>query len=159
MERNKWEIAIRCLEVALHLNTGDDETIAAVNGFRRVAGGTPLTAICAALDGQQSLPRWRERLARQTRTNRDLAARLEAAARQIAALEAETLAAQVRVDDAEEQFTELRAAYAALAEQRHEPSPPIAPARAPFHEMLAAALGQGTAAPPSASFARVPWRA
>lgn len=51
MERNRWETAIRCLEVALHPNTADGEVIAGVNGFRRTAGGTPLGAICRELAG------------------------------------------------------------------------------------------------------------
>jgi septal ring factor EnvC (AmiA/AmiB activator) len=53
MERNKWETALRCLEVALHPNTGDDEVIAAVNGFRRTADGRGLRDICAMLAGPQ----------------------------------------------------------------------------------------------------------
>jgi hypothetical protein len=51
MERNRWEKAIRCLEVALHPNTTDGEVIAGVNGFRRTAGGTPLGDICRELAG------------------------------------------------------------------------------------------------------------
>jgi hypothetical protein len=47
MERNRWETAVRCLEVALHPNTRDDEVVAAVNGFRRIANGTPLSEVCA----------------------------------------------------------------------------------------------------------------
>jgi hypothetical protein len=46
MERNRWDRAIRCLEIALHPNTEDDEIIAGVNGFRRTADGTPLSEIC-----------------------------------------------------------------------------------------------------------------
>jgi hypothetical protein len=52
MERNRWEKAISCLEVALHPNTRDDEVIAGVNGFRRTADGTPLRDICAELAGK-----------------------------------------------------------------------------------------------------------
>lgn len=159
MERNKSDIAIRCLEIGLHPNTGNDEVIAAVNGFRRTAGGTPLTAICAALAGQHSSPRWRDRLARLTRINRHLAARLEAAVQKITVLEAETLAAKTRAEQAKGQCAELRAAYVALVEQRREPPALIASVRAPFQEILAAALGQSTAAPTSASLARFPWRA
>src|ERR1700739_4728441 len=46
MERNRWEAAIRCLEVAVHRSTRDDEVIAAVNGFRRTVEGVPLSQIC-----------------------------------------------------------------------------------------------------------------
>ncbi len=52
MERNRWEKAISCLEVALHPNTRDDEVIAGVNGFRRTADGTRLRDICAELAGK-----------------------------------------------------------------------------------------------------------
>jgi len=41
MERNRWEGAIRCLELALHPNTADAEVIAGVNGFRCAAAGIP----------------------------------------------------------------------------------------------------------------------
>lgn len=159
MERNKWDVAIRCLEVALHPTTADDEVIAAVNGFRRIAGGMPLTAICAALEEAPSSPRWRDRLVRLTRANRDLAARLEGAAEKIAALQTETLAAQARAETAETQFAELRAAYVALFERRHESPMPVAPGHASFQEILAAARGQGARAPSSATLARFPWRA
>ena len=46
MERNRWESAIRCLELALHPNTADAEVIAGVNGFRRAAAGAPLGEVC-----------------------------------------------------------------------------------------------------------------
>jgi hypothetical protein len=51
MERNRWETAIRCLEVALHPNTSDNEVIAAVNGFRRTADRSPLREICVEFVG------------------------------------------------------------------------------------------------------------
>ena len=57
MERNRWEIAIRCLEIALHPNTSDEEVIAAVNGFRRTAEGTPLRELCRTLAAPASTPR------------------------------------------------------------------------------------------------------
>ena len=34
------------LEIAVHPNTGNDEVVAAVNGFRRTAEATPLSQIC-----------------------------------------------------------------------------------------------------------------
>lgn len=43
------EMAIRCLEVALHPATGDNEAMASVFGFRRKAKGTPLSDICIEL--------------------------------------------------------------------------------------------------------------
>lgn len=51
MERNRWESAIRCLELALHPNTADAEVIAGVNGFRRIAAGTPLDEVCRGYAG------------------------------------------------------------------------------------------------------------
>jgi hypothetical protein len=82
MERNKWETAIRCLEVALHPNTGDDEVIAAVNGFRRTADGRRLRDVCSALAGghpaDTAAPRGDE-LLRLSRENRELRGKLATA--------------------------------------------------------------------------------
>ena len=55
MERNRWETALRCLEIAVHPGTSDEEVLAAIRGFRRTAGGThvqgywcqDLTLVCA----------------------------------------------------------------------------------------------------------------
>lgn len=155
MDRNKWDTAIRCLEVALHPHTGDAETIAAVNGFRRTARGMPLSAICAAAEQSQGQ---RERLARLTLANRDLAARLDAATQRIAALERERVAATARAERAERRVAELRAAHVPLMERRRDPPERMAPSHAPFEDMLAAAMGR-TPAARSASPARFPWRA
>ena len=67
MQRNRWETAIRCLEIAAHPNTNDEEVIAAINGFRRTADGTPLSRLCrefakTGLDGEA--PEWQDRLDR-----------------------------------------------------------------------------------------------
>ncbi|HTV88447.1 MAG TPA: hypothetical protein VME41_05470 [Stellaceae bacterium] len=84
IERNKWETAIRCLEVALHPNTGNDEVIAAVNGFRRTAAGTPLREVCAAFGaGVAHEPAFdaaarRRTLDRLRQENRDITEKLEA---------------------------------------------------------------------------------
>ena len=78
MERNKWEIAIRCLEVALHPNTSDDEVVAAVNGFRRTARGKPLSQICSEFASRDVVGRsalaeeWQEKFDRLSRENLDL---------------------------------------------------------------------------------------
>src|SRR5271170_1012670 len=75
MERNNWETAIRCLEIALHPNTSDDEVVAAVNGFRRMAGGKPLSQICSEFAGKSddrcgpTAEEWREQLDRLSREN------------------------------------------------------------------------------------------
>jgi hypothetical protein len=82
MERNKWEVAIRCLEVAVHPNTSDDEVIAGVNGFRRTADGTPLSEVCREFIGapgeEPEPPKVTRKLEKLTRENADLRQRLEA---------------------------------------------------------------------------------
>src|SRR5216683_1545267 len=80
MERNKWETAIRCLEVALHPHTSDDEVLAGVNGFRRTADGMPLSQVCGELAGG-GLPlgppaELTEKLARLGRENLELRRKL-----------------------------------------------------------------------------------
>jgi hypothetical protein len=154
MERNKWETAIRCLEVALHPNTSDDEAIAGVNGFRRTADGTPLSEICVEFAGAS------EPVDKISRENLDLRRRLERERQsQIAALkrlhEAERLIRELSEEIRAEQqsFADFRSASAqivgglkdenidlrgALDEASH------APARqsSPFRDILAAALGE-----------------
>jgi hypothetical protein len=133
MERNRWETAIRCLEIALHAHTSDDEVIAAVNGFRRTAGGTPLSEVCAAFagggdDGRAliaDLVEWRKALDRLNRENLELRGRLDAeqrsridairrqrdAEREIRELRAELAAAQRRAGALEREIAEIRTAY------------------------------------------------
>jgi hypothetical protein len=86
MERNRWETAIRCLEVALHPNTADEEVVAAVCAFRRVVNGRSLYDICAAVIGvadaaanpvATAVPR--ERLSRENHELRSKLADAEAA--------------------------------------------------------------------------------
>jgi hypothetical protein len=79
MERNKWETAIRCLEIALHPNTGDDEIVAAANGFRRIARGTPLSELYTemAASGDRSVvdldaARWQAKFERANQENFEL---------------------------------------------------------------------------------------
>ena len=52
MQRNRWETAIRCLEIAVHPNTTDEEIVAAVNGFRRTVESTPLRQLCREFAGR-----------------------------------------------------------------------------------------------------------
>ena len=115
MERNKWETAIRCLEVALHANTGDAEVIAAVNGFRRTADGRRLREICDALAGpaRPAAPGQTEELARLNRENRELQGRLAAAEK---AHGAAAGAAREAVQQRDKLREELRAAHEAHAE-------------------------------------------
>jgi hypothetical protein len=140
MQRNKWETAIRCLEVALHPNTADGEMVAAVNGFRRTAQGTPLRDICiefagtAASDpafnaGQRS--RTIERLQRENHdfrlkledeanARRDDAARLQKMAERVQELEGALAAAQAAEAARLREMTEQAHKFEeALATARH----------------------------------------
>jgi hypothetical protein len=141
MERNRWETAIRCLEVALHPHTSDDEVIAGVNGFRRTADGMPLRQVCAAFAGAErdgrvvsaEAARWRAKLDRLYRENLALRARLKAEEeRRVAAesrlpeIEQELRLAQSRADAAEQAFAQFRAAY---GERRSARRPDIIPSR------------------------------
>jgi hypothetical protein len=130
MERNKWETAIRCLEVAVHPNTHDDEVVAAVNGFRRTVDGLPLSQICIefACGGVPlaDLANMKDTLERLQRENRELARRLtvegaaqaeaaqrlDAAYRRIYELTEEAASAQRLAAAAEREFEDFRAAYA-----------------------------------------------
>ena len=136
MERNRWETAIRCLEVAVHPNTSDDEVVAAVNGFRRTADGKSLSEVCVEFAGARDdggaplaeLAELQEKLERLNRENRELrrklavdeaaqtgtAHRLDAAFRRVHELNEEMLAAQRRADAAEREFADFRAAYARI---------------------------------------------
>jgi hypothetical protein len=139
MERNRWETAIRCLEIAVHPGTSDDEAIAAVNGFRRTAEGTPLTRICVefACGGVPlaDLSQLKDMLDRLNRENLELrrklaveeaaqanvAGRLDAACRRIYELTEEASSAQRLAETAAQEFAEFRAAYARVVDGvRHD---------------------------------------
>src|SRR5215472_2690288 len=129
MERNRWETAIRCLEVAVHPNTRDDEVIAAVNGFRRTAEGVPVSQICIefACGGVPlaELAAMKENLDRLRRENRELrrkltvdeavqeeaARRLDAAHRRIYELTEEAAAARHMAETVARDFEDFRGAY------------------------------------------------
>jgi hypothetical protein len=139
MERNRWDRAIRCLEIALHPNTEDDEVIAGVNGFRRTADGTPLSEICREFvlgdqDNRGSVGsrvEWKEKIDALSRENLDLRHRLETAdndrvvvarqwqeaERRVRELDEELQAAQCRVGLAERQVAEFQAARTRTAEE------------------------------------------
>ena len=159
MERNKWETAIRCLEVALHPNTSDDEIIAGVNGFRRTAEGTPLSEICAELADRE--PGGAASAARIARENLALRRKLEQEhAGQLATLkclrEAERLIRELSGEIRAEQqsFADFRSASAALVEglkdENFDLRGALEQARtatrravaSPFRDVLAAALGE-----------------
>jgi len=175
MERNRWETAIRCLEVALHPNTTDDEVIAGVNGFRRTADGTPLSEMCRKLAGGH-------RGDNLSQENLDLRHRLEREqASQFAALrrlhEAEQLIHDLSEEIRAEQqnFAEFRAATAQLVDGLKDENfdlrdaleeARLATARqarkaSPFRDLLTAALnGEGVNPLPGLAPApRHPWTA
>ena len=130
MERNRWETAIRCLEVAVHPNTRDDEIVAAVNGFRRTVEGLPLSQVCIefACGGVPlaELANMKETLERLQHENRELrrrltveetaqaeaAQRLDAAYRRIYELTEEAASAQRVTKATEREFEDFRSAYA-----------------------------------------------
>jgi hypothetical protein len=139
MERNRWETAIRCLEVAVHPNTSNDEVVAAVNGFRRTVEGLPLSQVCIefACGGVPlaDLAAMKENLERLNRENRELrrklaveeatqaaaAQRLDETCRRIYELTEEAAAAQRFADTVRREFEDFRAAYAeVLRGMQHE---------------------------------------
>jgi hypothetical protein len=120
MERNSCDIAFRCLEVAVHPNTGDQEALAAIAGYRRTAGGASLADLCLqfARDADPAASDERaERLDRENRLLRrelgharagEIAAlhRAEAAEQRADAADAELHAARERADAAEDRLAE-----------------------------------------------------
>lgn len=144
MERNRWATAIRCLEIALHPNTSDDEVLAAVNGFRRTAGNTPLSEVCAGFahdnppEGNAhlaDLAEWTARYARLSRENLELRRRLDLArtqrldgarpaddiAQRLDALNEGLAAAQRRAQLAEQRLDDARDAYVQVTDGlKHE---------------------------------------
>jgi DNA-binding transcriptional MerR regulator len=165
MERNRWETAIRCLEVALHPNTSDEEVLAGVNGFRRTAAGLPLSEVCAALADQSGdAGLGRENLDLRRRLDRERADQLAALRRlQEAERLIHELSAEIRAE--QQSFAEFRSASAdiveglkdenvdlrgALDEARRAVERPAGRRPSSFRDVLNAALnpGQARAAPP-----------
>jgi hypothetical protein len=157
MQRNRWETAIRCLEIAVHPNTNDEEIIAAVNGFRRTVDSTPLSQLCREFAGA-SPPEWRDSLDRLDRENFELRQkieemenrrnatlrRLEEAEQRADEIDRVLLAAEYRAEAAEQRLAEFRGAYGrisgglqhengdlrrALDEARQNPAAASAPVR------------------------------
>jgi hypothetical protein len=166
MERNRWESAIRCLELALHPNTADAEVIAGVNGFRRAAAGTPLGEVCREFAGtatvgddlsEENLD-LRRRLEHQRASQQAALARLQEAERVIRGLSDEIRAEQQNfaafrsgsaqiVDGLKGENFDLRGA---LEQARLASDTPARPPTSPFRDLLAATLlreGQAGLAP------------
>jgi hypothetical protein len=169
MERNRWATAIRCLEIALHPNTSDDEVLAAVNGFRRTAGKTPLGDICLGFAHDNThvtdLAEWTERFARLSRENLELRRRLDLAQTQridtvrrvddtqqrqrLQEMNEELLSARRRAALAEQRLDDARDAYAQVTDGlKHE----IAGLRGALEQARNAGLGHRVAAEPTPPF-------
>jgi hypothetical protein len=188
MERNRWETALRCLEIAVHPNTSNEEIVAAINGFRRTAGKVPLAQLCRDFAGAPGhlLSRLdqlnRANLALKRKMEESEAGRaaalleLQAAEQRARANSQELLIAEHRADAAEHQLTEFQGAYGrisgglrgenddlrrALDDARRNMAQPIHEPTQPFQNALNAALQRPEAPPPSPptpAFGR-PWTA
>jgi len=186
MERNRWETALRCLEIAVHPGTSDEEVLAAIRGFRRTAGGTPLAEIAGSTPAHLL-----SRLDQLNRSNLALRRKIEeidadraAALRELqeSALRAQEIgeelhAAEHRADIAQQRLAEFQGAYGrisgglrgenddlrrALDEARRNMAQPIHEPVRPFQSALDAALQRPDSPPPTAprapAFGR-PWTA
>ncbi len=177
MERNRWERAIRCLEIAVHPHTADEEVIAAINGFRRTAAGTPLHRLYrefgdprtasdnAAIDRLNQENRDLQRRAETAETARNAALqRAVLAERNAEDIARELRAVEHRAEMAELRLAELQGAYGqisgglhdensdlrrALQEARRNLAQPLHEPVRPFQNLLDAALDRPTQAPPA----------
>jgi len=142
MERNRWETAIRCLEIAVHPNTSDEEVIAAINGFRRTANATSLGRLrrtlseAAAADDESPLAEGRRRLDQLISENLRLRRKIhEAETERAAALQRaqdaglqakrvseELLVAEHRADVAEQRLAEFHSPYGRISGGVHHES-------------------------------------
>jgi septal ring factor EnvC (AmiA/AmiB activator) len=185
MERNRWETALRCLEIAVHPNTSDEEALAAVRGFRRTAGKTPLVQLCPEFANAPG--HLLSRLDQLNRANLELQRKIEEAdADRLTALQSlkaaeqrtreiaeELLATEHRADAAERQLAEFQGAYGrisgglrgenddlrrALDDARRNMAQPIHEPTQPFQSALNAALQRPDSPPPAPAFGR-PWTA
>jgi hypothetical protein len=172
-ERHRWETAIRCLEVALHPRTGDDEVLAAVNGFRRTANGVPLSDVCLAFATPGALPA----IARWSDAATAAETRAQQAEARVDELDAQLAAARHRAEAAERALADMGTAYArqldGLSRERAElramldrvtldratldraarPAPPS------FQQVLSATMGLEPPRPAAPSASRYPWTA
>jgi hypothetical protein len=137
MERNRWETAIRCLEIAVHPNTSAEEVIAAVNGFRRTAGGMPVSRFCRESAGAGAdrpiASELKDKLDRLAQENLELQRkiatiednraailrRLQEAEQAAQAISEELLAAAQRAAAAEQRLTEFRGPYGGSSGSLH----------------------------------------
>jgi septal ring factor EnvC (AmiA/AmiB activator) len=168
MERKHWETAIRCLEIAVHPNTSDEEALAAIRGFRRTARNVPMSQLWRAFP-DAAPAHLLDRLDQLNQENRELRrkiteaegcraealGRLQNAERRAQDLGRELFAAAERADAAEQRLAEFRGAYGriagglqhenldlrrALDEARRNLAQPIHEPVAPFKAVLGTAL-------------------
>ena len=187
MERNRWETAIRCLEIAVHPNTSAEEAIAALNGFRRTANNAPLDRVCREWAGAAPA-HLLDRLDQLNHENRDLRRKVSEAETQQASIlkrmdaverhahqAAEAVvAAEQRTAIAEQQLAEFRGAYGrisgglnqenaelkrALDGARHNLKQPIHEPVAPFQTMLDVAMQRPAPSTIQPALANRPWTA
>jgi hypothetical protein len=124
MDKDRSDAALRCLEMALHPNTGDDEAVAGIYAFRRLAAGRSVGDLLRqfARTGREDPARQINRLAEENRrlrhqlesseSGRSAATRLSAQTlRQLSALREELRQALERAEAAERRECEARAAY------------------------------------------------
>ena len=131
MERKRRETAIRCLEIAVHPNTSDEEAIAAIRGFRRTAGDAALDGLLrgltgpgadntghlhARLDQLHQENRWLQLKLAEAKAGRAAALRELAAAQHGAAVLREELAeAEHHARIAERRLAEFQGAYGRIS--------------------------------------------
>jgi chromosome segregation ATPase len=131
MERNRWETAIRCLEIAVHPATDDREVLAAINGFRRTAHNASLNQLCrefgsslpsgpsAIADELQRLARenlaLRQKLEEADASRKAIMQRLHDAEQRGDEIGEELLEAEQRADTAERRLAEFRGAYGRIS--------------------------------------------
>jgi septal ring factor EnvC (AmiA/AmiB activator) len=109
---------MRCLAIAVHPNTADEEVIAAINGFRRTAAGIPLGQVCrefagleaASQPGMVGAGEWREALDRLARENFELRLKIEQ-------VDDNRVATQQRLAEAEQRNREISEELAATAQR------------------------------------------
>jgi hypothetical protein len=179
MERNRWETAIRCLEIAVHPNTSDEEAIAAIRGFRRTARNVPMSQLCRALP-DAAPTHLLDRLDQLNQENRELRRKITEgrgaeAERRAQEVGRKLSATEERADKAEQRLAEFRGAYGriagglqhenldlrrALDEARRNLAQPIHEPVAPFKTVLGAVLQHTDQPHPGALLAPAPsWTA
>lgn len=127
IDKRAIEKGVQCLELALHSGTSDAEALAAINGWRRMSGGMPLTTACEEvlypnqtgadlLDYQMN---WKAKFDAIRRENSELRRALKAAERRAdrEMLSSDFRALEQRAETAERQVADLTEQLQAALEQ------------------------------------------